>query len=167
MTAMLTRSHGLGNDYLVADPDDLPFQISPARAALLCDRHLGVGSDGLLLLTGKRGVRIFNPDGSEAEKSGNGIRIFARWMVSTGRSAATSFVVETLGGEVPVHVDGHVVTAAMGIPVFRDELTTLDVDGEQLSVVAVSMGNPHCVIPRATLKVDELRQLGPLVEHHP
>jgi diaminopimelate epimerase len=164
---MLTRSHGLGNDYLVADPDQLPFEPSPARVALLCDRHLGLGSDGLLLRTGEHGVRIFNPDGSEAEKSGNGIRIFARWLVSTGRSASTSFVVETLGGEVPVEVDDHIVTAAMGTPVFRDDLTILDVGGQRLDVVALSIGNPHCVLPRPELDVAELRQLGPLVEHHP
>ncbi|MBV9543364.1 MAG: diaminopimelate epimerase, partial [Chloroflexi bacterium] len=73
---MLTRSHGLGNDYLVADPAELPFAVSPERLRLLCDRHRGVGSDGLLLLTGRSDLRIFNPDGSEAEKSGNGLRIF-------------------------------------------------------------------------------------------
>ena len=67
---MLTKSHGLGNDYLVADPAELPFVVTPERVRLLCDRHVGVGSDGLMLLDGERGVRIFNPDGSEAEKSG-------------------------------------------------------------------------------------------------
>src|SRR5215467_6746993 len=89
---ILTRSHGLGNDYLVADPAELPFDVSPARVTALCDRHVGVGSDGLLLLDGALGLRIFNPDGSEAEKSGNGLRIFARWLVDTARVSTRLFV---------------------------------------------------------------------------
>ncbi len=85
---MLTKSHGLGNDYLVVDPADLPFAVTPARARLLCDRHFGVGSDGLLVLDGELCLRIVNPDGSEAEKSGNGLRIFAKWLYDTGRVRA-------------------------------------------------------------------------------
>jgi diaminopimelate epimerase len=163
---MLTRSHGLGNDYLVADPAELPFEVSAERVKLLCDRNLGVGSDGLLVLDGASGVRIWNPDGSEAEKSGNGIRIFARWLVSTGRAQSSRFVVQTLGGAVPVEVDGHQVTAAMGVPTFREELTELELDGERLPVVALSVGNPHCVVPREELGVTELRWLGPRIERH-
>ena len=164
---MLTRSHGLGNDYLVADPAELPFALSPERVQLLCDRHVGVGSDGLLVWQAPLGVRIFNPDGSEAEKSGNGIRIFARWLVSTGRAGSNQFVIHTPGGDVPVEVNGSEVTAAMGVPVFRDELTTLDVDGARLSVVALSIGNPHCIVPREKLDVTDLRMFGPLIERHP
>src|SRR5919202_1828656 len=89
--ALLTRSHALGNDYLVVDPRQLPFALTPARVRLLCDRHLGVGSDGLLVWQAPLGVRIFNPDGSEAEKSGNGLRIFARWLVDSGRVSESRF----------------------------------------------------------------------------
>src|SRR5262249_28633401 len=105
---VLTRSHGLGNDYLVADPAELPFAVSPARVRLLCDRHEGVGSDGLLVLDGASGVRIVNPDGSEAEKSGNGLRIFARWLFDTRRVASRTFTIEVGGARagVEVHVDG-------------------------------------------------------------
>ncbi len=164
---MLTRSHGLGNDYLVADPSELPFVVTPERVRLLCDRHYGVGSDGLLVLEGAMGLRIFNPDGSEAEKSGNGLRIFARWLVDSGRAPSRRFTIETPSGsaETEVHADGS-VTVDMGAPVFREDLTSLDVEGEQLSVVALSMGNPHCVIFRERLDVTELRRLGPLVERH-
>ena len=164
---MLTKSHGLGNDYLVADPRDLPFAVTPERVRLLCDRHLGVGSDGLLVLEGQSGVRIFNPDGSEAEKSGNGLRIFARWLHDTGRVGADRFTVRTLGGDAAVEVHGGVVTVDMGVPRFRDDVTTLELKDERLGVVALSMGNPHCVILRPHLDVTELRRLGPLVERHP
>ena len=160
---MLTKSHGLGNDYLVADPAELPFAVSPERVKLLCHRHLGVGSDGLLLLAGDTGLRIVNPDGSEAEKSGNGIRIFARWLVSSGRAPGNDFVVHTRGGDVPVSVSGNEVTADMGKPRFG-ELTSLDGIGR---VVSVDMGNPHCVVPVQELDITTLRRLGPRIEHDP
>jgi len=159
---VLTRSHGLGNDYLVADPAELPFEVTPARARLVCDRHVGVGSDGILLLDGQTGVRIINPDGSEAEKSGNGIRIFSRWLVSSGRISESSFVVHTRGGDVPVRVDGHEVTADMG----KARVADLTLEGIG-PVVSVDLGNPHCVLPRTVLDVTELRTLGPLLETHP
>jgi diaminopimelate epimerase len=164
---MLTRSHGLGNDYLVADPAELPFSLSAARVQLLCDRHYGVGSDGLLLLQPGLGLRVFNPDGSEAEKSGNGIRVFARWLVSTGRVASDRFVIRTPGGDVPVEVRGHEVTADMGAPRFRSDVSRLEIDGQGVDVVALDIGNPHCVVPRVELDVTELRHWGPLIERHP
>ena len=164
---MLTKSHGLGNDYLVADPVELPFDITPERIRLLCDRHEGVGSDGLLVLDGASGVRIFNPDGSEAEKSGNGLRIFARWLFDSGRVSSPRFVVPTRGGEAAVEVSGHDVTVNMGRPVFRSDLSELQLDGLLVPVVGLSIGNPHCVIPRLRLDVTELRRYGPVVEHHP
>jgi diaminopimelate epimerase len=165
---VLTRSHGLGNDYLVADPAELPFEATPARLRLLCDRHIGVGSDGLLLLDGPRGLRIFNPDGSEAEKSGNGLRIFARWLFDTSRVTERTFCIAVGGAsaEVEVHADGS-VTVNMGRPTFRDDVTKLEVGGQQIEVVALSIGNPHCVIFRPFLDITELRRLGPLVERHP
>ena len=169
---MLTKSHGLGNDYLVTDPADLPFPLTPERVRLLCDRHFGVGSDGLLVLDGKLGLRIFNPDGSEAEKSGNGLRIFAKWLYDTGRVRSERFTIRTPGGEAAVEIEAadgraRVVTVNMGKPHFREDLSEIEVEGEQLAVVALSVGNPHCVIPRAELDITELRRLGPLVENHP
>ncbi len=172
---MLTKSHGLGNDYLVAEPAELPFEVTPERVRLLCDRHLGVGSDGLLLLDhyeddGEWFLRIYNPDGSEAEKSGNGIRIFGRWLYDTGRTAGNGlFWVNTIGGghaTVEIGAEG-LVTVDMGAPVFREDFSQLFVEGERLDVVALSIGNPHCVIRRDQLDVTELSHLGPLVEHHP
>ncbi len=169
---MLTKSHGLGNDYLVADPADLPFEVTPGRVRLVCDRHVGVGSDGLLVLEGSLGVRIFNPDGSEAEKSGNGLRIFAKWLYDTGRARRPHFTIETRGGSAAVEivdVGGRAVEVSvnMGRPTFRENLKTIEVGGDTVPVVAVSMGNPHCVILRQALDVTDLRRLGPLVEQHP
>jgi diaminopimelate epimerase len=170
---VLTRSHGLGNDYLVADPADLPFTLTPARVQLLCDRHRGVGSDGLLVLQGGSDLRIFNPDGSEAEKSGNGLRIFAKWLFDTRRVHHRSFVVRAPGGAAAVRiemVDGNgrarEVTVDMGAPVFRDDASEIEIEGRCIKVVALSIGNPHCVILRDPLDVTELRCLGPLVERH-
>jgi diaminopimelate epimerase len=165
---MLTRSHGLGNDYLVADPTELPFELTPERVRLLCDRHFGIGSDGLLVFEQPLGVRIFNPDGSEAEKSGNGLRIFARWLYTTGRVSSQRFTIHTRGGEAAVEVGhGLDVTVDMGRPTFRDDLTSVDVDGTRFEVVALSVGNPHCVVFRDRLDVTELRELGPRIEHNP
>jgi len=164
----LTKSHGLGNDYLVADPAELPFRVTPERVRLLCDRHIGVGSDGLLLLEEPLGVRIFNPDGSEAEKSGNGLRIFARWLYTTGRMRAREFTIRTRGGDAAIEVgDGQDITVDMGRPQFREDLSEIDVEGQRLAVTVLSVGNPHCVLFRERLDVSELRQLGPVIERHP
>ncbi|MDQ6675239.1 MAG: diaminopimelate epimerase [Chloroflexota bacterium] len=168
---MLTKSHGLGNDYLVADPAELPFTVTPERVRLICDRHVGVGSDGMLVLEGDTGVRIYNPDGSEAEKSGNGLRIFAKWLYDSGRAHRQHFTIHTRGGSAEVEIvdaGGRAteVSVAMGQPVFREDLRALEVGGETLSVVGVSLGNPHCVVQRQMLDVTELRRLGPLVERH-
>ena len=181
----LSKLHGLGNDYLVADAIDLPFEPSASRVELLCDRHCGVGSDGLLLLldepTTQRGtrnaerafaLRILNPDGSEAEKSGNGVRIFAKWLFDTGRATQTRFTIRTRGGSVPVELEvadgrARIVTANMGRPVFREDLPELEVDGERLRVTALSIGNPHCIIVRDRLDRTDLLRLGPRIERHP
>jgi diaminopimelate epimerase len=125
-----------------------------------------------LLLDGSDGLRILNPDGSEAEKSGNGIRIFAKWLYDSGRVRQTMFSVRTLGGTVPVELEvsdgrARVVTANMGRPVFREDVRELDIDGQVVPVVALSIGNPHCVVPRDALDPAELRRLGPQLEHHP
>ena len=95
------KGHGLGNDYIVIDQADLREPLSTRAIRTICDRHRGVGSDGILLgvpsLRADFGLRIFNPDGSEAEKSGNGLRIFAKYLWDRGRAKAPTFTVETKG----------------------------------------------------------------------
>ena len=177
MSTHFVKSHGLGNDYLVADPAELPVELSPARVQLICDRHHGVGSDGILVLTeaqggADHGLRIFNPDGSEAEKSGNGIRIFAKWLYDTRRARVRAFAIATLSGTVHVEVEvagdrASSVTANMGRPTFRDDLRSIEHGGQSLPVVVLSIGNPHCVVVRDHLDVADLRWFGPLIERHP
>jgi diaminopimelate epimerase len=182
------KSHGLGNDYLVLEEAALGFPLTPGAIRLVCHRNYGVGSDGILLLTGSRaadfGLRIFNPDGSEAEKSGNGLRIFARYLAEAGHARTDTFTVETKGGVVRASLSreaGRItgITVEMGrasflsgeVPVrgpSREVLREpLEVEGERLTVTCVSVGNPHCVILSDALDPATVRRLGPKVEHHP
>src|SRR5207248_10187955 len=98
------KSHGLGNDYLVMVGDRLPVELNPARIQLICHRNYGPGSDGVLLLVPSEradfGLRIFNPDGSEAEKSGNGVRIFGKFLFDHGFTTRDRFSLDTPGGIV-------------------------------------------------------------------
>ena len=98
------KGHGLGNEYIVLDPRESTFELTPGRITRICDRQKGIGSDGVLTLedsdSADFGLRIWNPDGSEAETSGNGLRIFALYLHATGRTRKKSFTVETPGGTV-------------------------------------------------------------------
>ncbi|HEX5503181.1 MAG TPA: diaminopimelate epimerase [Thermomicrobiales bacterium] len=174
------KSHGLGNDYLVIDPALLPegIALAPATARLLCDRHRGVGGDGVLEPRPARdgadfGLRIWNPDGGEAEKSGNGLRIFAKYLYEHGHTAATRFAVATPGGVAgcELRLDGAMgrvaaVTVEMGAAVFAP-LDRLVVGGAELAVTALSVGNPHCVVVVPDLGAVDLARLGPAIERHP
>lgn len=141
----LARAHGLGNDYLVLE--DGPA-LDPALVRAICDRHTGVGGDGILEPApsgpADHGVRIWNPDGSVAEKSGNGLRIYARWL--TRRGAGDAFTVWTGHDVVGCHVGARDVTVEMGTARFRSPVTTaVALGGALLEVVPVDLGNPHCV----------------------
>jgi diaminopimelate epimerase len=183
------KGHGLGNDYIVIEERHLPCALTEAAIARICDRNWGVGSDGILLLVpGRRadfGLRIFNPDGSEAEKSGNGLRIFAKYLWDHGHARTPTFTVDTPGGVVACECharDGHVklVTVEMGRVTFRApeipmhgpdrEVVAEDLplaNGVALSITALSVGNPHCVVFVKELDDAECRRLGPLIERHP
>jgi len=183
------KGHGLGNDYIVMREADLSQPLSTRAITRVCDRNWGVGSDGILLLVPSRradfGLRIFNPDGSEAEKSGNGLRIFAKFLWDHGHARTETFTIETKGGIVACecHVDdGRVgfVTVEMGQATFlaaevpmrgpQGDVVAVPLelpDGVRLSVTAVSVGNPHCVVFVDRLDEAECRRLGPVVENHP
>jgi diaminopimelate epimerase len=180
------KYHALGNDYLVINPADLESDLSTAQIRLICHRNFGVGSDGILLGPLKAegasfGVRIFNPDGSEAEKSGNGLRIFSRYLWDQGMVQEEPFTVLTAGGTVEsrVYPGGRLVTVEMGqvsfdssrIPVLgerREVLNeTLVVHGETLRFCAATIGNPHCVIMRDEVSEEEARKFGPSIETNP
>jgi len=185
------RGHGLGNDYIVIDPKSLTFKLTPKNIALLCNRNWGLGSDGILALVSSKkadfGLRIFNPDGSEAEKSGNGLRIFARYLHATGKTKKTHFTVETKGGLVTIDLhldrqgDASAVTVEMGQATFKPAALpcTLPVDdlirqpieaaGRSFTFTGVSVGNPHCVLFRPANESwsrEDLLALGPALEHH-
>lgn len=185
------KGHGLGNDYIALELDALPFDLTPPAVRLLCDRHTGVGSDGILGRTGSAaadfGLRIFNPDGSEAEKSGNGLRIFAAYLLERGEvSVGVPFSVETPGGIVGMTVVGAMgggvlmVEAEMGTAGFSSTDVGLagderEVDNEALELEAgdavlintVSIGNPHCVVFMDELDVEDLRRRAPQISTHP
>lgn len=185
------RGHGLGNDYLVMDPRELSFRLTPKAIRAVCDRHWGLGSDGILALTSSKkadfGLRIFNPDGSEAEKSGNGLRIFARYLHATRKTKRPNLTVETKGGLVHIrlHIDRHgdadAATVQMGAATFKpaalpctlpdEELINLPIEaaGRSLRFTGVSVGNPHCVLFKSGGEQwtrEELLELGPALEHH-
>ena len=185
------RGHGLGNDYIVMDPKELTFKLSPKNIKAVCDRNWGLGSDGILALVPSKkadfGLRIYNPDGSEAEKSGNGLRIFARYLHATGKTKKKHFTVETKGGLVTIdlHIDRHgdasAVTVEMGQATFKpaalpctlaaDELIQQPIDaaGRALSFTGVSVGNPHCVVfeqAGESWSREDLLALGPKLENH-
>jgi len=181
------KSHGLGNDYFVMDQAELSFELTPKVIQLLCHRNYGIGSDGILLLVPSDkadfGLRILNPDGSEAEKSGNGLRIFAKYLFEHGHTEKEIFNIDTLGGIVTAELEtteGIVpfVTVEMGeatfqsnlIPVAGEERQVVDeeivIGGKTLRYTAVSVGNPHCVVFVDELDEGDIRRLGPLLETH-
>ena len=169
------KSQGLGNDYLVLDPRALPFDLTPEAVRVICDRHFGVGSDGILATDDADGadfgLRIFNPDGTSAEKSGNGIRIFAKYLREHGITDRERFRIRTAGGIVTVRLemDGDRVarvTAGMGRATFAD-VDELEIGGGRVGVTVVSLGNPHCVVLVDDVAAVDVPRLGPLVERHP
>lgn len=173
--AHYVKSHGLGNDYIVIDPAKVPFEVTPEAVRLICDRHRGVGSDGILLVSPGNdadfGVRIFNPDGTEAEKSGNGARIFAKFLRDHGYTESDRFTLHTAGGRVSCilrHEEGRVaqVTVDMGKARF-DPLDAIEMDRRRIEVTSLSMGNPHCVVVVPDLAEVDVHALGPKIEKHP
>ena len=161
-----SKWHALGNTYLLVERAEAGAALTMADALHLCDPHHGVGADGVLEVVEVRGaeadVVVWNPDGSQAELSGNGARIAALWLA---RRSGVAFPRIHLGGRsVPARVDGNDVEVDLGtVHVGRPEALT--VDGERLELTPVSVGNPHAVVRREPSR-DELRRLGPLIERH-
>jgi diaminopimelate epimerase len=181
------KYHALGNDYIVMDPADFPGWTTPTpeQIRIICHRNFGVGSDGILwgpLATTKAqfGLRIFNPDSSEAEKSGNGLRIFSRFLWDRGMVKAPRFTIDTPGGVVEAEIkDGQNITIAMGrvsfdsdrIPVAGAPREVLNepmaIQGRTFKFCAATIGNPHCVIPLPEVSPELAKQYGPAIEVHP
>jgi diaminopimelate epimerase len=185
-----TKVHGLGNDFILVNgfEENLNLDVFPELAVRLCDRHFGVGADGLVaLLPSTRAdvqMRIFNSDGSEAEMCGNVTRCAAKYLYEHGVIVQEKIRVETLAGiMVPELIveEGRVskVRVDMGEPrLQRAEIPMLgpagraigdllQVDGAEYRVTAVSMGNPHCVIFVPDVEAVPLQEVGPRIETHP
>lgn len=180
------KYHGLGNDYLVIEPSEVGQELTVNQVRLICNRNYGIGSDGILLgpsATSEAdfGLRIFNPDGSEAEKSGNGLRIFARYLWDRELVGSEPFTIMTAGGKVRAQVNdsGRSVTVDMGhvsfdsskIPVLGQPREVLNevitADGQDFCFCAASVGNPHCVVLCDSVSSAEVKRIGPLIENDP
>ncbi len=200
MQIAFTKYHALGNDYIVINPKDLPAPLTLEQVKTICHRNFGVGSDGILLgplpsSTAKCALTIYNPDGSIAEKSGNGVRIFSRYLWDTKFVGAEEFALQTDGGLVrsTVFAGGKMVRVEMGkvsfdsekIPVTGAKREVLNekisVGGREFVFCAATIGNPHCVVVAATpsspdaaerrshleISAKLAQEFGPLLEVHP
>lgn len=192
-TIPFTKGHGLGNDFVLVRAEDLPTPLDGAAARRICDRHFGLGADGVLVWEGGDAapfMRVFNADGSEPQMCGNGLRVFARWVASVASDGASPRTIGTPAGPRAVRfrqdADGVVdaVTVDMGPAIIdraalpmrgdgpaEDAVIQLDVGGRPMPLAgtAVSMGNPHFVIfggeGHASRHFAE--RYGPRVEAHP
>lgn len=183
------KMHGAGNDFVVIDgvKEQIPEQQLPAVARHACDRHFGIGGDGFILVLPSRAanfkMRMINPDGSEAEMCGNGVRVFAKYAFDRGLHTDPVMTVETLGGIKTIKLDtagGKVRTARvdMGEPrLMRSEipmkgdntqviLEPLKVAGKKIEITCVSMGNPHCVTFVDDVDAYPVEKMGPQIENH-
>lgn len=183
------KYHALGNDYLILDPKNVAKLPSKEAIVRICHRNFGLGSDGILFgpLPSEKadfGLRIINPDGSEAEKSGNGLRIFARYLYDTGSVRNEAFTVDTLGGIVTCKIgkNAEAISVDMGkvrfamdhVPVDGPEQSdhnnlgqTLTVNGIDYTAYLADIGNPHCVIPLPEISKEIACRDGAAIECDP
>lgn len=188
------KSHGLGNEYIVLDKENTNFELTKKAIQTLCNVHFGIGSDGILLKVPSEkadfGLRIFNPDGSEAEKSGNGLRIFCKFLYDYGfTKGSKEFSVETKGGIVKAKIEkeekgkAKIITIDMGkavfdtdkIPVNINDKECIDyplkVEDKEFKINCVSVGNPHCVIlvdnVPEIFDEKQVKKYGPKIENNP
>lgn len=184
-----TKMHGLGNDFIVIDGFKEDISIIEKKAKILCDRHFGIGADGILILLpsdiADLKMRIINSDGSEATMCGNGIRCFALYAYTRKIVNKKKMEIETLAGiikpEIIVNKDiveavkvdmGHYSLLKEDIPMqgnTKEEAVDFDliVDNSSFKATAVSMGNPHCIIFTEDVESIQLEGLGPKIENHP
>jgi len=181
------KYHALGNDYIVMNPADFPGWTAPTpeQIRVICHRNFGAGSDGILWgpLPAKKaefGLRIFNPDASEAEKSGNGLRIFSRFLHDQKLVGIAPFTIEVPGGVVESHVmpHGQLITVEMGRVTFQSDLIPVagpvravlnekfTIQDREFTFCAAGIGNPHCVIVLPEISADLAKKYGPDIEVH-
>ncbi len=187
MQNFFVKSHGLGNDYIVLNQEKINFELTEKAIIEICDVHYGIGSDGILLKVPSKiadfGLRILNPDGSEAEKSGNGLRIFAKYLYDYSFTKEKLFTIETPGGLVSAEIievrneKAFTIKVEMGKAIFEsakipvdcknDECIdeTLHLEYRDYQINCVSVGNPHCVILKDELDESEIMTFGTQIEN--
>ena len=183
------KMHGLGNEYIVLESVNIDFNLSKQAIIRLCNIHFGIGSDGIVMKVPSKkadfGFRVYNPDGSEAEKSGNGLRILSKYLYDYGHAKSRQFSLETMtdivyadiveeeeGKAKLIRVDmGKAIFASRKIPVNSDLPEFIGqkiIAGDrEFEVNCVSVGNPHCIVIKQELDEKEIRAYGPLLENHP
>ena len=185
MEIQFTKMHGLGNDFVVIDAINQDIDLTEEQVRFIADRHFGVGCDQLLLVEAAETddvdfiYRIFNSDGGEVEQCGNGARCFAVFVREKGLSTKNPIVVETNTGVISVFIEeDNQVRVDMGVPELnpwnipfnadtRRNEYSLDLDGDVLTIGAVSMGNPHAVTIVENIDTTAVDELGALIENHP
>tara|TARA_B100000401_G_C52749810_1_gene692631 strand:+ start:482 stop:1315 length:834 start_codon:yes stop_codon:yes gene_type:complete len=181
------KSHGLGNDYIVMDLKKINFKLDKKRIKEICHRNYGIGADGILLLVNSKkadfGLKIYNPDGTEAEKSGNGLRIFSKYLYDYNYTKKRNFLIETKGGIVrsevilknkkikDVKVDMGVASfESKKIPVKTKDKYSINqkikVKNQSFTYSSVTVGNPHCVIFLKSISKDLALKFGRLIEEN-
>lgn len=178
------KYHGLGNDYIIIDPEFSSYTLTRELIKLICHRNLGIGSDGILYGPIAKPnqplfLRIFNPDGSEAEKSGNGLRIFALYALDQKYTEANNFSLYTASGEVKIKIKdkrNNIIKVSLGkfsflnkdISTIFKEKTLLNIHAEIMGrkeiINCVNIGNPHCVLIKDQVSKDMVKKIGPILE---
>ena len=183
MSMSFNKFHGLGNDYFVYDIEKKKRELSNKEIKRICNRNFGFGSDGILVgpyMNGDEyGVKIYNPDGSEAEISGNGVRIFAKYLKDAGYVKEDEFVLSTVGGEVGIKFNnpsGNNMTVSMGKLSFdRDDIGCINTPKEMVDIdltfnentykcTCVNLGNPHVIIPMEEISKEKVCEIGKYAE---
>ncbi|MBR1425506.1 diaminopimelate epimerase [bacterium] len=177
----ITKMHGCGNDFVFMDYEEFQktgFSIEEL-AVKLCDRHFGIGADGLIIpfpADGSSDIawEYYNSDGTHAQMCGNGMRCFAKYVYDKGLVNKKSFSVKTRAGIIkPQILDNGNIKVNMGIPILKEELipfkgkNELQIQDKLFKITPVSMGNPHCVIFTNENTLDMAKKYGPDIEHHP
>lgn len=181
---VMTKYQGLGNDYLVLDANRNRVQLQGKKIALMCQRGFGLGADGVLYgpvdINGKMGVHIYNSDGSEAAISGNGVRIFAKYLMDQGYVTERRFNIETMSGTIEVEClnaratefrvnMGKASFISREIPVTGEVREVVNepftFNGEEYKATCLTIGNPHCIIFMDSVSKEAVSALGPYVEN--
>jgi diaminopimelate epimerase len=175
-----SKYHALGNDYIVIDPKNISGELSATDIRAICNRHFGVGSDGILCGPNESdscdfSLKIYNPDASEAEKSGNGLRIFSRYLWDQSLVFYDEFTIETKGGAVNsiVGKDGLTVSVGMGKVRFTHESNLepepipdiIKIKNREFTYYLANVGNPHCVILLDDVTPSLAKEYGSIIEN--